>query len=95
MLVGFAQLIAEANGAANIAHIKEKINEMIIHASLIRAGLEASVYHAEVLPDGSVTPNELFTKAASIPTVVTIRASRRSRTSASSNTSSYVVSQAN
>lgn len=63
-LVGFAQLIAEANGTANIPHIREKINEMIIDASLIRAGLEASIYHAEVLADGSVTPSELYTNVA-------------------------------
>ena len=37
-LVGFAQLIAEANGLASVGHIKEKISEMIIHATLVRAG---------------------------------------------------------
>ena len=35
-LVGFAQLIAEANGLASVGHIKEKISEMIIHATLAR-----------------------------------------------------------
>ena len=33
LLVGLAQLIAEANGLAGEAHIKEKISEMIIHAT--------------------------------------------------------------
>ena len=33
VLVGLAQLIAEANGLAGEAHIKEKISEMIIHAT--------------------------------------------------------------
>lgn len=64
LLVGLAQLIAEENGTAGISHIKQKIDEMIIHATLVRAGLEASVDHAEALPDGSVIPNELYTNAA-------------------------------
>ena len=37
-LVGFAQLIAEANGLASVTHAREKISEMIIHATLLRAG---------------------------------------------------------
>ena len=34
LLVGLAQLIAEANGLAGVGHIKEKISEMIIYATL-------------------------------------------------------------
>jgi 4-hydroxybutyryl-CoA dehydratase/vinylacetyl-CoA-Delta-isomerase len=64
LLVGLAQLIAEANGTARVPHIKEKIAEMIITATLVRAGAEAAVLHAEVLSDGSVIPNELYTNAA-------------------------------
>jgi 4-hydroxybutyryl-CoA dehydratase/vinylacetyl-CoA-Delta-isomerase len=43
LMVGLAQLIAEANGLARVSHVKEKISEMIIHATLIRASLEAAL----------------------------------------------------
>ena len=62
-LVGLAQLVAEANGTAGIAHIKEKISEMIIHATLIRATLEAAIENCNVGPEGAAFPNELFTNA--------------------------------
>ena len=45
-LVGLASLIAEANGTARISHVREKIDEMMIHATLLRAGLEAALVHA-------------------------------------------------
>ncbi len=63
LLVGFAQLIAEANGLAGEGHIKEKISEMIIHATVIRACLEAALSHAESGVFGAVFPNELYTNA--------------------------------
>lgn len=63
MLVGFAQLIAEANGLSRESHIKEKISEMLIHATLVRAALEAAIAHSEVTPDGAAFPNELYTNA--------------------------------
>ncbi|MGY1810975.1 4-hydroxyphenylacetate 3-hydroxylase N-terminal domain-containing protein [Blastococcus sp. SYSU D00669] len=63
VLVGFAQLIAEANGLARIAHVKEKISEMIIHATVVRACLEAALTHAETGVFGAVFPNELYTNA--------------------------------
>ena len=63
-LVGFAQLVAEANGLAGEAHIREKISEMIIHATMIRAGLEAAISHCEMAPEGAAFPNELYTNAA-------------------------------
>lgn len=62
-LVGFAQLIAEANGIAGVSHVREKISEMIIHATLIRAALEAAVSNCEVTADHAAFPNELFTNA--------------------------------
>ncbi len=62
-LVGLAQLVAEANGTAGIGHVKEKISEMIIHATLIRAALEAAVAHCETGPEGAVFPNELYVNA--------------------------------
>ncbi len=60
-LVGFAQLIAEANGLDNAGHIKEKISEMMINATLIRASLEAAVENCSITSDGAAFPNELYT----------------------------------
>jgi 4-hydroxybutyryl-CoA dehydratase/vinylacetyl-CoA-Delta-isomerase len=62
-LVGLAQLVAEANGTAGISHVKEKISEMIIHATLIRASLEAAIVNCHIGPDGAAFPNELFVNA--------------------------------
>lgn len=61
-LVGFAQLIAEANGLAGEAHIREKISEMIIHATLIRAALEAAIANCHITDEGAF-PDELYTNA--------------------------------
>jgi len=63
-LVGLAQLIAEANGLQRVEHIKEKISELLIYATLIRAGLEAAIAHARETEDGYVYPDELYTNAA-------------------------------
>ena len=62
-LVGLAQLVAEANGTAGIGHVKEKISEMIIHATLIRAALDAAVEHCSIGPEGAAFPDELYTNA--------------------------------
>ncbi|MEZ5407434.1 MAG: 4-hydroxyphenylacetate 3-hydroxylase N-terminal domain-containing protein [Acidimicrobiales bacterium] len=62
-LVGFAQLVAEANGTAGISHVQEKISEMIIHATLIRAALEAAITHCQAGPEGAVFPSELYVNA--------------------------------
>ncbi|MCU1503587.1 MAG: 4-hydroxyphenylacetate 3-hydroxylase [Ilumatobacteraceae bacterium] len=62
-LVGYAQLIAEANGLAGLSHIKEKISEMIIHATLLRASHEAAIANAEVGDRGAMFPSELFVNA--------------------------------
>ena len=63
-LVGLAQLIAEANGLARVGHIRDKIDEMLIHASLLRAGLEAALSNAHATPEGYYYPDELFTNVA-------------------------------
>jgi 4-hydroxybutyryl-CoA dehydratase/vinylacetyl-CoA-Delta-isomerase len=60
-LVGFAQLISEANGLEKVAHIKEKISEMMINATLIRASLEAALTNCNITSDGAAFPNELYT----------------------------------
>jgi len=62
-LVGFAQLIAEANGIASIGHIKDKISEMIVNATLIRSALEAAITHCVEGPNGAVFPDELYVNA--------------------------------
>jgi 4-hydroxybutyryl-CoA dehydratase / vinylacetyl-CoA-Delta-isomerase len=63
VLVGLAQLIAEANGLAGQAHIKEKISEMIIHATVVRACYEAAIAHSKTGPFGAAFPDELYTNA--------------------------------
>jgi 4-hydroxybutyryl-CoA dehydratase/vinylacetyl-CoA-Delta-isomerase len=63
-LVGLARLLAEANGTEKIPHIRDKIAEMILYATLIRAGLEAAIASADILPEGVAAPNELYTNAA-------------------------------
>ena len=63
VMVGLAQLIAEANGLAGQAHIKEKISEMIIHATVVRACYEAAIAHSSTGVFGAAFPNELYTNA--------------------------------
>ncbi|MEZ5598859.1 MAG: 4-hydroxyphenylacetate 3-hydroxylase N-terminal domain-containing protein [Pseudomonadales bacterium] len=60
-LVGYAQLISEANGLAKTAHIREKISEMMINATLIRASLEAAIENCKITSDGAAFPDELYT----------------------------------
>lgn len=60
-LVGLAQLIAEANGTAKISHVREKIDEMMIHATLLHAGLEAALVHAHSTPEGYFYPDDMYT----------------------------------
>lgn len=60
-LVGLAHLIAEANGTGKVSHVREKIDEMMIHATLLRAGLEAALTHAHATPDGFYYPDDMFT----------------------------------
>lgn len=62
-LIGFAQLVAESNGLERVGHIKEKISEMIINATLIRASLEAAIENCEITSDGAAFPSELYTNA--------------------------------
>jgi len=62
-LVGLAQLVAEANGTAGISHVKEKISEMMIQATLIRASLEAAIENCNIGPEGAAFPNELYVNA--------------------------------
>ena len=61
VLVGFAQLVSEANGIEKVGHVKEKISEMMINATLIRATLEAAIDSCSITSDGAAFPNELYT----------------------------------
>ncbi len=63
MLAGLAQLIADANGLEKVSHIKDKIADMVIHATLIRATLEASFANSKMSPEGVPAPDELYTNA--------------------------------
>ena len=63
-LVGLASLIAEANGLSRVPHVREKIDEMMIHATLLRAGLEAALVHAHATPEGYYYPDDMFTNVA-------------------------------
>lgn len=60
-LVGLALLIAEANGTAKVSHVREKIDDMMIHATLLRAGLEAAIANAHSTPEGYFYPDDMFT----------------------------------
>lgn len=60
-IVGLAHLIAEANGTSKISHVREKIDELMIHATLLRAGLEAALLHAHRTSDGYYYPDDMFT----------------------------------
>jgi 4-hydroxybutyryl-CoA dehydratase/vinylacetyl-CoA-Delta-isomerase len=64
MLVGLAQLLAEANGSEKIPHIRDKIAEMVLDATVVRAGFEAAVATAKITPDGFCAPDELYTNMA-------------------------------
>jgi 4-hydroxybutyryl-CoA dehydratase/vinylacetyl-CoA-Delta-isomerase len=63
-LVGLAQLIAEANGIQRISHIRDKIGEMIVYATLLRSSLDSAISKAEITPEGWASPDELATNAA-------------------------------
>ncbi len=65
-LAGFAQLIAEANGTAGISHIKDKITDIVLYATITRACLEAALGNVEVNTDGMLIPSELYTNAGKL-----------------------------
>ncbi len=63
-LVGLAQLISEANGTTKVGHIRDKIGEMIVYATMIRGSFEAAVANTTFTEEGYASPDELFTNAA-------------------------------
>ncbi len=60
---GFAQLVAEANGLQRVPHVREKITDLVLHATLVRATLEASIAHSTITEDGVVVPDEQYANA--------------------------------
>jgi 4-hydroxybutyryl-CoA dehydratase / vinylacetyl-CoA-Delta-isomerase len=64
VLVGLAQLLAEANGLTSMHHIRDKIADIVIYAAMIRACLEAAIAAAETTEAGFVIPNEVYTNVA-------------------------------
>jgi 4-hydroxybutyryl-CoA dehydratase/vinylacetyl-CoA-Delta-isomerase len=63
LLVGLAQLVAEADRTDTSAVIRRLVGDMVIYATMLRAGLDAALDHAEQTPEGHATPNELYTNA--------------------------------
>lgn len=64
LLVGLAEMVAESNGTLRVPHVREKLAEMIVHATLVRAGLEAALANPTYEADGAVAPDELYTNVA-------------------------------
>ena len=62
-LTGFAQLVSEANGLERMSHIKEKISDMLINATLLRGSLEAAIENCQIGSDGAAFPDELYINA--------------------------------
>lgn len=65
-LAGLAQLVAEANGTGRISHIKDKITEIVVYATMTRACLEAALGNVTVNADGVLVPSELYTNAGKL-----------------------------
>ncbi|MBI2322449.1 MAG: 4-hydroxybutyryl-CoA dehydratase, partial [Chloroflexi bacterium] len=63
LLVGAAVMIAEANGTAEVAHVREKVVRLIHYTELIRACGKAAAYEATVVPPGIAVPNAVYTNA--------------------------------
>jgi 4-hydroxybutyryl-CoA dehydratase/vinylacetyl-CoA-Delta-isomerase len=64
LLAGLGQLLAEANGTAGVGHIKDKIADLVLYATLTRAGFEAAIANCSPNAEGMLFPDELYTNAA-------------------------------
>ena len=64
LYVGLAQLLAEANGVDRVHHVRDKIAELVLHATMVRAGVEAAIANASMTAEGFLVPSELYTNAA-------------------------------
>lgn len=65
-LAGLAQSIAMANGTERIGHIKDKITEIVVYATMTRACLEAALANVEQHDDGMLVPSQLYTNAGKL-----------------------------
>lgn len=63
LLVGAAVMIAEANGTAEVAHVREKVVRLIHYTELIRACAKTAAAEATVVPPGIAVPNPIYTNA--------------------------------
>jgi 4-hydroxybutyryl-CoA dehydratase/vinylacetyl-CoA-Delta-isomerase len=63
VMTGLAQMVAEANGLERVEHVKLKIAEMAINATLIRGALEASMMHVKRMDGGVLAPDEVYINA--------------------------------
>ncbi|HEX2171479.1 MAG TPA: 4-hydroxyphenylacetate 3-hydroxylase C-terminal domain-containing protein, partial [Dehalococcoidia bacterium] len=62
MLIGMAQLVAEYNGIAGVAHVREKITRLIQYTEMIRACGKTAALEAQVEPlTGLAIPNRIYT----------------------------------
>jgi aromatic ring hydroxylase len=63
-LVGTAVLVAEMNGVAGVAHVKDKLTQLVIYAESVRALTESAARRARVDADGIAVPDPLTTNLA-------------------------------
>ena len=63
-LVGLAALLAEMNGAADRADIRDLLSQMAIFATMCRAGWEAAMANATQNEDGTLSPASLYISAS-------------------------------
>ncbi|HET6794162.1 MAG TPA: 4-hydroxyphenylacetate 3-hydroxylase N-terminal domain-containing protein [Acidimicrobiales bacterium] len=63
-LVGLAALLAEMDGAADRADVRDLLSELAIFATMCRAGWEAAMKNATMNEDGTLSPASLYVSAA-------------------------------
>jgi aromatic ring hydroxylase len=63
-LVGTAVLVAEMNGVAGVAHVKDKLTQLVIYAESVRALTESAARRARVDAEGIAVPDPLTTNLA-------------------------------
>lgn len=61
LLIGAAQLVAESNGVGGVAHIREKVADLVMYTEMIRACAIAAAQTYEVLDPGIAMPNTVYT----------------------------------
>ena len=64
LYAGIGQLLAEANGIQRVPHIRDKITDLVVNATIVSAGIEAAIFNASRTEEGYVVPSELYTNVA-------------------------------